>query len=248
MTAVQFVFAPFLLFYVVRTVDFPWEYGWWWLYLVIPFLILPFAFWASTYAVHRTEVTVVKPLIGISGVAALVVGVSFFGEEISMRGIGGVVLIVGGLFALYHGRWESWKERGPWIIFICAFIFGATAACEAAVLSRFPHPLVISAMILTGSLCVSFVPAISSYKRIPLNRKSLLILFALPIVSVLQIVLSVYALMYGPSGYVMSVKRTSILLTAVIGYAFLKERDQSLPRLLVASGLVVGGVVMLTVG
>jgi len=60
-----------------------------------------------------------------------------------------------------------------------------------------------------------------------------------------QDLLTLYAFTLGPSSYVIAVKRTSVLLTAVVGYVFLREREQSLKRLMLASGLVVGGVVML---
>ena len=63
-----------------------------------------------------------------------------------------------------------------------------------------------------------------------------------------QDLVTMYAFGFGPSSYVIAVKRTSVLLTALLGYFFLQERDQSLPRLLFSAGLVVAGVAALTLG
>lgn len=66
------------------------------------------------------------------------------------------------------------------------------------------------------------------------------------LVLLVQDLSTLYALTLGPSAYVIAVKRTSVLIVAVLGYFFLHERDQSLMRLLLASGLVVSGVGLLT--
>jgi drug/metabolite transporter (DMT)-like permease len=247
-TASQFIVGPFLLIGVSQTVDYPWSETWWQWYLLLPLFFLPVTLWAMTYALHRTEVTVVKPLFGLSSIATLFVSSFFFGESTTALGIFGIAVITFGLLFLYHGRWQMWKHRGPWIVLASAIVFGINGACVSVVLSRFPHIFAISALMMTGAFVLSGLGAGKTWFTVRWTSRNITILIALIIAMIAQDIITLYAFTLGPAAYVVAVKRTSILMTAVIGYVFLRERDQSLPRLMIASGLVVAGVVMLTVG
>ena len=247
-SSLQFALGPFLLIYVTRTIDYPWSEGWWRMYLVLPFLILPLTAWATTHALRTTEVTLVKPLFGLSSIATLGVSSLFFGEEVPRFGVLGILAITAGLFILYHERWHAWRQAGPWMVLAGALIFGSNAAIAAAVLRRFPHILALSALMMTGSFVFNGIAAGTSWRDFVLSRRNILLLFGLLVTLVSQDLFTLYALTLGPSSYVIAVKRTSVLLTALLGYFFLKERDQSLPRLLFSASLVVAGVAALTVG
>ncbi len=244
-TAVQFVAAPFVLLYAARSVDYPWGQSWWQAYLIFPFLLVPLMQWAMTHAVHRTEVTLLKPLFGISNIAALIVGVFLFGERVPPYGVLGVLLTTVGLLSLYHGRWSAWRSRGLWMGLGGAIFFGINIAVIGAVLARFPSVIGIVALAMTGSLTINSIPAIPALRRVSWSGKTVAITIGLIVAYLVQEFASLIALTLGPSSYVVAVKRTSILLTAVLGYGCLRERDQSLPRLLIASGLVVAGVAAL---
>ena len=246
-TAGQFILGPIFLLIVVPYVDFPWHERWWWMYLLVPFVMLPVLFWTMTYALHRTEVTLAKPLFGLSSVSTLLVSSIFFGEGISLNGIAGVLIITMGILFLYHGRWQEWRKCGPWIVLICAFGFGATASFGSAVLKVFPEPLALSALVIGGAFFMNAPTAASDVRHVRWSGRVFLILALMAVAATAQDIATVFALATGHPSYVIAVKRTSVLLTAVIGYVFLKERDQSLVRLLIASGLVVVGVVMLTI-
>jgi drug/metabolite transporter (DMT)-like permease len=247
-TWVQFMYGPVILYFASMHVDFPWGEIWWWAYLTIPFGFLPAYAWAMTYSLHRTQVTLLQPLFGLSSIATLIIASGFFGERVAPLGVFGILFVTGGLLSLYHGRWGVWKSRGPWIALVGAFVFGSNAAIVAGVLKEFPHIYALSGIIITGHLLFCSIPAVPRLKKVVWSRRTLLIFFFLGVAMIGQDLTSLYAFTLGPSSYVIAVKRTSMLLTAVIGYVFLKERDQSLPRLMIASGLVVAGVVMLTVG
>ena len=246
-TASQYAYGPILLLFVYNTVEYPWDQTWWWAYLVLPFFFIPLMGWAMTYVLHQTQVTVVKPLFGLSSISALLVASLFFGETVTGYGVAGIFLVAFGLLSLYHGRWEVWKENGPWISLFGAFVFGANGAIVGAVLARFPHILAFSGIVMTGHFLATGIPATTKIKDVKWDRRTVLILLTIMIAMLGQDMFTLIALSLGPSPYVIAVKRTSILLTAVIGYAFLHERDQSLQRLLLSSGLVVAGVVLLTV-
>jgi uncharacterized membrane protein len=245
-TASQYAYGPILLFFVYNTVEYPWDQTWWWFFLILPFCIVPLMGWAMTYVLHHTEVTVIKPLFGLSSISTLIVASVFFGETVTAYGVAGIFLIVFGLLMLYHGRWEIWKQNGPWISLFGAFVFGANGAVIGAVLGRFPFIFALSGIAMTGHFLVTGIPATTKLKDVQWNKRTFLILLAIMTAMFGQDIFTLMALSLGPSPYVVAVKRTSILLTAVIGYVFLHERDQSLKRLLLSSGLVVLGVMLLT--
>lgn len=78
-TAAEFVTAPLLLAVALRTVDYPWGETWFRAYLIFPFLLTSFFMWLATFALHRAEVTILKPLFGLSSVVTLgvVTGIAF---------------------------------------------------------------------------------------------------------------------------------------------------------------------------
>jgi drug/metabolite transporter (DMT)-like permease len=246
-TWIQFVYGPILLLVASRYVDFPWSETWWWIYLTIPFLFLPAYAWAMTYALHKTEVTLLQPLFGLSSIATLLVASMFFGEVIPVYGIVGILIITFGLLSLYHGRWEVWKSIGPWITLGGAFLFGANAAIIGGVLQKFPHVFALSGIAITGHFIFCSIPAVPKLKQVVWSKRTIWIFIGLGVAMIGQDLATLYALTLGPFSYVISVKRASMLLTAVVGYIFLHERDQSLWRLLISSVLVVIGVMMLTV-
>ena len=247
-TAVQFCLGPLLLLYVSQTVTYPWGEWWWRAYLFLPLFILPLTFFAMTSAVHATQVTLVKPLFGLSSIMTLLVASAFFGEHVTLPGIAGILLITVGLFFLYHERWSVWREVGPWMVLAGAIIFGTNAAILAAVLKRFPHVLAIAALIFTGSFVWNLIFSAREWRKMQWTPQNILILLGLIVSCTGQDLVTMYAFGFGPSSYVIAVKRTSVLLTALLGYFFLQERDQSLPRLLFSAGLVVAGVAALTLG
>lgn len=246
-TWIQFVYGPVLLVVASRYVDFPWGEMWWWAYLTLPFCIVPAYAMAMTHAVHRTQVTLLQPLFGLSSIATLAVASMFFGEVVPAYGIAGILLITFGLLSLYHSRWEVWRSRGPWIALFGAFLFGANAAIIGGVLQEFPHVFALSGIAITGHFLFCSIPAVPRLKQVVWSKRTVLIFIGLGIAMIGQDLATLYALTLGPFSYVISVKRSSMLLTAVVGYLFLRERDQSIGRLLFSSALVVIGVVMLTI-
>jgi len=247
-TAAQFIPGPFLLLITTQAVDYPWGEWWWQAYLVFPFVLDPFFMWAMTKALHRIEVTTVKPLFGISSISALLVAMLFFGRRISAPGMLGVGVVTAGLFCLFHDHLHIWKRWSPWVVLLSAIFFGGNAAVVAEILERFPHIFALLALSFTGILSGMFPFALRDLRNTPWTRRTLLILSVILLANVGQDVFTFLGLSLGPSPYVIAVKRMSILFTTILGYVFLKERNHSLPQLLLASGLVVAGIVLLTLG
>ena len=246
-TSLQFAIGPILFIFFVPDVNFPWNESWWQVYLIFSFILTPLALCALTYAVHITPVTAVQPLSAISCFSTLMIGSLILGESFSSYGVVGVLIITCGLLILYHGRWDMWRKSGPWIALVASLVLGANLAIAKFVLFRFPHIFAVMALVLTAFFVMNAIFAGRSWKSLKLTKFNVLILCGMMIAVAVDNFGIFSALALGPSAYVVAIKRSSILLTAFIGYVFLKERDQSLSRLLVASGIVVVGVVMLTI-
>jgi drug/metabolite transporter (DMT)-like permease len=246
-TAGQFVLGPFLFLSTLQTIDYPWGEWWWHWYLVFPLCLTPLVLWAMTYAVHRTAVTLLAPLFGLSSLTTLLVAVTFFGAEVTPWGVFGIFLVTIGLLCLYHGQWEAWAHRGPWIVLAGGMFLGVNAAVAAEVVERFPYFLALSALFMTGGFAINAIPALPALSSTPWSWRTISILLGMVVATTGQDLTTLAAFSFGPSPYVIAVKRTSILLVALLGYVFLHERGQSLQRLLLSSGLVVLGVILLTV-
>ena len=243
----QFIAGPIILIYALRTVDIPWGEWWWQLFLICPVILLPLAMWLLTAAVHRTEVTLIKPLTALSSIVTLIVAHSFFSESVTLIGVLGILIITGGLFFLYHGRWSAWKTSGPWLCLAGTFILGVNVACLGAVLSRFPSVITLMGFEFASVFFLNGIAAGKSWAGNWWSRRNVIILLLMACVVVIQDIFTLNALILGPSPYVVAIKRTSVLMTAVIGYVFLRERDQSISRLIIACSLVVCGVILLTI-
>jgi len=125
-----------------------------------------------------------------------------------------------------------------------ALFYGANAAVVAAVLQKFPHVFGIAAMIFLGSFLMNLPMAIRDLRGFQFSRRHLFVLLGMIVMNFTQDILTLIGFTLGPSPYVIAIKRTSILLAAAIGYVFLHERGQSLPRLLLATGCVVLGIIL----
>ena len=246
-TAMYSAWSPILLFYVSQSVNFPWEEQWWQVYMLMPFLIIPFTLCMLTYACQRSPVTIVNPLASLSTFSTLTISTAFFAKSFSSIHIAGMVVITAGLFFLYHGQWKEWNKPWPWLILLGVLILGINVAIIKEVLQRFPHPIAVLALAATGTFAVNAIFAGKSWLKIKWTKNVIILLGAFALVNLSQDVLTFLALSLGPAPHVVAVKRTSILFAAIGGYFIFKEKDQSLVRLLISCVVVVIGVAMLNV-
>jgi len=246
-TAMYSIWAPLLLFVVAQSVDYPWHERWWQLYLLMPFLIMPFTLCMLTYACQRSPVTIVNPLASLSTFSTLTITTAFFAKSFSSIHIAGMVVVTAGLFFLYHGQWTEWKKPWPWLVLLGVLILGLNVAIIKEVLERFPHPIAVLALAATGTFAVNAIFAGKSWHKMKWTQNAILLLGAFALVNLSQDILTFLALSLGPAPHVVAVKRTSILFAAIGGYIIFKEKGQSLVRLLFACVVVVLGVVMLNI-
>ena len=247
-TAAQFVSGPFLLLIFLRGVSLPWDQNIWYVFLLFNCLIVPAASWAMIVAMQRVPVTVSNPLLGLSSVASLITVAIFFHGTFSAAGVAGILLTTAGLFCLYQGRWHLWRTRYPWVVLVVVMLFGINGSISHALLEVFPQPQVISGIFLTASFFVPLISAARSGRSMRWTGSIVLLLVTLAIVTLIQEIATTVAMLSAPAPYVLSIKRTSVLLSVLGGYVLFHERDETLQRLLLSTVIVLAGVVMMTVG
>jgi len=244
-TASMMCWAPPLLLWMLPRVEYPWGEWWWQLYLVWIAVCISFALRLLTFSSQRALVTVVNPLAALSTLATLLVSVMLFGQTFSAVHITGIAVITGGLLLLYHGQWRVWHTPWPWLTLLGVLILGVNVALLKEVLIRFPYPIAFVAVDATIVFLVNAAAAGRQWFHCTIPKRVWLLLAVFAGVTFLQEVSTVMAVDLGPAPHVVAVKRTSILIAAALSYFLLKEQEQPLRKLLLASGVVVMGVVML---
>ncbi len=245
-TTIQFIVGPILLFFSIGSVTFPWSEPVWYWYLLSSCIIPPLSV-ALNYCSQRTDVTLIKPLSGLSSISATLLPIFLFHTSFPLTGLLGVAIGTIGFFILYHARWDSWKKPYPWIVLITMLVFGINAAIVGMTLAVFPHPFILC-FVSHALICLfSLGSSVRHWKGISWNIRYIGVLAALATVTILQEFATNAALTMAPAGYMISVKRTSIIFASLGGYFFFQERSIPLRRLLTATIIVVAGVALLLV-
>lgn len=247
-TAFQFLPGPIMLIILSSRIHFPWHEPRWYLFLVITFIVTPPFSWAMNFASQRIEVTLIKPLSSLSSISALVFGMLLSHQTFSLKAVLGILVSTVGLMLIYHARWKVWRKPYPWLVLASMMVFGLNATVAGMLLQVFPHPLTISATSLTGGFLLSAVSGVNHRKHMRWTPQTIGLLLSFAAACVGQELFTDYALVLAPAAYVLAVKRTSIIMATVAGYLIFHEKDVPLTKLLMATAIVIAGLVLLLVG
>jgi drug/metabolite transporter (DMT)-like permease len=241
-TASQAALGPVALAYGLLYYPMPWHDPIWQRYIAFDCLVIPFVLLLMTYASQRVEVSVIKPLSGLSGLFSLLFAMLLLGERFTAWGVLGVLITTAGLAVLYHGRWSVWKTPYPWMVLAGIILFSIAALLAGMALTVYPHPITVSGLYLSATFAVNALLAGPEWRKTQWTKTTIMLLAAFAVASILQEILTMLAFQMAPVPYVLSVKRTSIILAALAGYVWFNEREQPLWQLMLATGLVVAGV------
>lgn len=215
------------------------------------------AAWCFLNAIASSQLAKTFPLVAFTPI--FVLGTSFFilGELPSALGLAGILLIVCGAYLL---RAESikvgvlepikllLKEKGSRHMLIAAFLFSFLAVFfKKAILNSSP----IFAFGITQLLSMLFLTVFFLkrktlkvlFRKVADNFK---LLFATSIIGFLAGLTLFTAFQLGLASYVVSVKRTSILFTIMLGYIFFRE--DHIIRSLFIGIIMVLGIFLISVG
>jgi len=226
-------------------------------YAFIGSIIDVVAAWCFLNAIASSQLAKTFPLVAVSPIFLLGTSFVILGEVPSLLGLTGILLIVCGAYLL---RAESaavgvlepvrllLKEKGSRHMLMAALLFSFLAPFfKKAILNSSPF----FALAITQGLSTLFLTVYhlrtrmlgNLYRKIMGNYKLLL---GAGISTFLACVTFFAAFQLGLASYVVSVKRTSILFTIILGYIFFKE--DHLVRSLVVGSIMVLGIFLVSLG
>jgi uncharacterized membrane protein len=226
-------------------------------YAFVGAVIDVFAAWCFLNAVASAQLAKTFPLIAFSPIFLLGTSFVILGEVPSKQGIIGIVLIVCGAYLLGVERLQGggakplkglWREKGSRYMLLAALLFSLLAPIfKKAILHSSPSFALFATQLLsTIFLTVHYIRK----KRINKLSKQIAghfnLLLAAGLATFLACITFFSAFQLGLTSYVVSVKRTSILMTILLGYIFLKE--DHLFKSLVVGCIMLLGICLISLG
>ena len=225
--------------------------------IIIASVIDVIAAWCFLNAIASTQLAKTFPLVAFTPIFLL--GTSFFilGELPSILGLAGILLIVCGAYLL---RAESikvgflepikllLKEKGQRHMLMAAFLFSFLAVFfKKAILNSSPFfAFAITQLLSTLFLTLFFLKRKTLGMLLRKATDNFKLLFVASIVGFLAGLTLFAAFKLVLAAYVVSVKRTSILFTIILGYIFFRE-DHIIRSLLIGSIMVLG-IFLISIG
>ena len=205
-------------------------------------------------AIKLSDLSITIPLITFTPLFMLVTSPIILGEFPNIFGVMGIVLIVGGSYILnfkekskgYLAPFKALlKEKGPRLMLLVAFIWSITANFDKIGIqssSVFFWPVAVNAFIAIGFIPVVLIKSKNRINQISKNYKTLL---PIGFFHGLMIVFQMIAVSMTLVAYVISIKRTSAVLSVVFGSVLFKEKG--LKERLVGSLIMILGVILITI-
>lgn len=206
-------------------------------------------------AYQTSDLSLVTPLLGLTPVFTLGVAALVIGEVPTVLGLVGVVTIVGGTWLLATAKTDAeairplralWNDRGARLMLLVAFLYGTSSTYDkVGVLASAP---ILWAFSLQSAIAVGtgVMLAVNGGRRAGvagLSRRLWLLTALTGLATTLMMVAQMTALTTGLAGYVIAVKRISILLTVLAGGLLFREAHMR--TRLVAAAVIIGGLVLL---
>ena len=241
----QFVFAGSIALITLVgwiIIDGPPNIAWWWSITSgcghLPYVLL------LAKAYDKNDFSLTYPIArGAGALSAAVLGLIFLGDDLSALSMGGIAIVIFGLWILVSGQpinnifpalgvaatigvysvVDAYGARNsdPVAFALSVFVSGATTITIWALLTR--------AKELKTFLAAQWKPALFGGTM-----------------SIIGYSLVVYAFTLAPVGYVATMRESSVVIAALAGWKYLKEDDHK--RRLTSATVVVLGLVVLVAG
>lgn len=203
-------------------------------------------------AIKLSPLSLTIPFMALSPVCITVIAFFLLGERPDKSGITGIFLITIGAYLL-NAKASSLgllgpikaiaKERGSVMMIIVAIIYSITSTIgkiavqhSSPIFFGFFYPLLLT-------IALSMVVGVKGTLRQVVSRP--LIFLSIGIFTAIMILSHFMAISMADVAYVISVKRTSLIFSVFYGWIIFKEVD--IGERLLGSGLMLAGVVLITV-
>lgn len=204
-------------------------------------------------ALKASEISLTVPMIAFTPLFILVTSPVIIGEFPNIFGFLGVVLIVLGAYSLNLKERSKgilgpikalFSKMGPKIMLVAAMIWSITANFDkVGILNSSPIFWSFSVISLTAIILTPFAIG-SVFKQKKALKKNYLLLLFIGIFSALTIIMQMVAVELTLVAYVIAIKRTGIIMTAVMGYFIFKEKN--IKERLLGAGIMMIGIVFIT--
>jgi drug/metabolite transporter (DMT)-like permease len=201
-------------------------------------------------ALKYSDLSLVKPITAFTPLFLLVTSPLILGEVPSLLGVCGVMLIVLGSYILnikeirkdFLAPFKALlREKGVRLMFLVAFLWSISSNFDKiGVTSSSPIFWIVAVHIF---LSLSLFPF--AYKKLGKEhfRNSVKILIPVGFASGISLLCQMIAIKLTLVAYVISIKRTSSIISVAFGYFFFKEKNIK-ERLLGAAIMVIGAVLI----
>lgn len=205
-------------------------------------------------ALKLSDISLTVPLVAFTPVFLLVMAYFILGETPSLLGVGGIGLVVFGAYFLNITKFHEgffrpiqalFAERGPRIMFLVAFLWSITSSIDKiGVTTSSPLLWVLATDIFIMLVMVPIVYFFSRSGWEKMKKQAL----TLSLTGASEGVASLFQMMAISTTlvpYVIALKRTSILWSALWGGLFLKEKD--LASKVAGIGIMIAGIACIVI-
>lgn len=224
---------PLLLFF-----DMPVLGDWFWLALLCGGSLNLLTTILYMRAIKYSDLSLTIPMITFTPLFLLLTSPLIVGEFPDLSGIVGILLIVIGSYILNLNqatRGQSfiapikalWRNEGPRLMLLVAFIWSITSNIDKVGIRNSSVPFwafSINAFLALGMVLMMLLKARKTPASMPGIRSHLGALSLIGFVNAGKILFQMVAINLTLVAYVISIKRTSALITVVLGYLIFKEK------------------------
>lgn len=201
-------------------------------------------------AVSKGDISEIIPMLSFTPLFMLITSPIIVGELPKPGGIAGILLVVLGSYLLNINLRSRdllapiaalYKNSGTRLMLIVSFLFSITSNFDKVAVnysSPMQHLLFLNLYVFAGVSIVMMASRKFSYSQLSAGRYNLFILSLLNLAGSL---LFLFAITYTYVAYVISLKRTSGMLSVLLGHYFLKEpniRERILGSVIMFIGVI----------
>jgi uncharacterized membrane protein len=204
-------------------------------------------------AIKTSDLSVTVPMVTFTPLFLLLTSPFIVGEFPSLKGIFGILLIVTGSYLLHFKEKKKGllapfiaivREKGPRLMLAVAFIWSITSNIDKVGIQN--ASIVHWAIAMHVFAIFAMIPVVWVASRSSINQvwKRQKVLFPLGFVDALKYIFQMAAIQLTLVAYVISIKRTSAILSVVFGVLIFKEKG--FRERLTGSVIMILGVLLIT--
>lgn len=246
-------FSLFFILPMAFFVKFPVIKPMFWVALLVSGSILTLTTLLYNKSIEISDLSLSTPMLALSPIFLLVTSPVILGEFPSRLGLIGILLIVIGSYILnskseHKGYWAPFKamlqNRGPRLMLMVALIYSVGANVDkVGVLNSSPFFWVLALDIISSLLLlpIMFWRTRHVFKKVRAEMKFLVVM---GFVDALALICQMTAITMAIVPYVITIKRTSALMSSLFGFFILKEKG--VQERLVGVVLMIAGLIFIT--